>query len=297
MSTKASRTNKTSSDTYETPTQAMGINITPRQPKWTFNRVPVSWGGCPEKTALLGALSLVAPVFEPFACRVLRAHLELITEPKLKMEARAFIGQESHHWKAHERFNNQVLAAQGWDTDNIQADYASAVSKIERTLDSRQLLAVVAAGEHFLYFISMYILDRDIMDDVHKMPQLLFEWHALEEVEHTSIAFDVHQHVYGTGPRSYLGRLGAMRKMVAFLPTVLGKGYKKSFKQYEIALLKAGKTNSTKAAPISGVRLGASALLDAMRYCKPGFHPWNTHDKTHYLKRMPAIVETFDLAG
>lgn len=290
-------TNQASSGDYKTPTQKMGINVKPRQPKWTFNNVPVAWGGSPEKTALLAALSLVAPVFEPWACRVVRDHLDLITEPELKKEARAFIGQESHHWKVHQRFNDQVLVAHGWDVDEIQGDYFCAVGEIDRKHDARQLLATVAAGEHFLYFISMYLLDGDSMEDVHKMPQLMFEWHALEEVEHTSIAFDVYQHVYGESPKNYFGRLGAMNRMLSFLPSVLGTGYKKSLREYDKVMMKSGKKNALKASKFGGWHLGTKAIFDVARFYKPGFHPWKTHDKTHYLKRMPAIVETFDLAG
>lgn len=282
---------------YKTPTEEMGINVKPRQPKWNFHDVPVKWAGTPEKAAFMGALSLVAPVFEPFACRVLRAHLEMIQEPKLKKEARGFIGQESHHWKVHTRFNEQALGAHGWDTDHIQSGYTEAVSSIERTFDLQRQLAIIASGEHFLYFISMYLLDGDLMGDVHELPRLMFEWHALEEVEHTSIAYDVYQHIYGSSPRNYFERLKAMNSMISFLPSVLGEGYKQCLEQYDLALQKAGETCVSHSKGFSKLHLGASALTDVLRFYRPGFHPWKTHDKTHYLERMPAIEETFHMAS
>ena len=282
----------------QTPTQKMGIDITPRRPLWTFHNVPLIWAGTVERTAFMAALSLVAPHFEPFACNVLREHIDKITEPELKKEARGFVGQESHHWKVHQRFNEQALKAQGWNIDELNTHYASAIDKIDRSYDDRMKLAMIAAGEHFLYFISTYILESDMLEDLAQMPQLMFEWHALEEVEHTSVAYDVFQHVYGASASSYFCRVRAMTKLISFLPSVLGQAYKKCLNQLESIVQEPGENGSLARSSKSGaLGLCGSATLDVLRFYRPGFHPWNTHDKTHFLSRMPELVNTFDMAG
>ncbi len=47
---------------------------------------------------------------EPFIINAIREATKHITDPALLAEARAWIGQESHHFRQHRRFNETRMA-------------------------------------------------------------------------------------------------------------------------------------------------------------------------------------------
>jgi predicted metal-dependent hydrolase len=68
-------------------------------------------------------------------------------------------------------------------------------------------LAVTVALEHITAVMAATFLSRpDMLEKIHPEVRALFIWHAIEEVEHKSVAFDVYQKVGG----SYRTRIGAM---------------------------------------------------------------------------------------
>src|SRR5207249_2517508 len=67
-------------------------------------------------------------------------------------------------------------------------------------LTPRQQLAFVIAGEHIIYsFARVFLSDGRAAVGMHPEVRRLLQWHAAEEIEHQSVASDVHRHVYGTG--------------------------------------------------------------------------------------------------
>ncbi len=59
-------------------------------------------------------------------------------------------------------------------------------------------MAITCAFEHFTALLGGYILRHpEVLSTLDDDAVKLWVWHAIEEIEHRAVAFDVYQHVYG----------------------------------------------------------------------------------------------------
>ena len=58
----------------------------------------------PEWSQVVNACSLLMPYLEPFLIDAIREATKRIDDPGLLAEAKAYMGQEAHHYKQHRRF-------------------------------------------------------------------------------------------------------------------------------------------------------------------------------------------------
>ena len=145
------------------------------------------------RTAFFNALSMSFVVGEQYFIDSVRNGLkQLPTDQRehFAAEAAGFIGQEAAHRRIHSLFNGQLLA-QGFDnwierrgakrlTDNAHRDY-------------RVHLAATAATEHFTAIFAHWIMRHpEAFAGAEPRLQTLWQWHAAEESEHRSTAFDVY---------------------------------------------------------------------------------------------------------
>ncbi len=161
---------------------------------------PRHWaGGCAFRTAFFDALSFSFPAGEQFfidAVRMGVAQLDEAGRARFADEVRGFVGQEATHRRVHERFNRQ-LEAQGyvnrWDA-RIRA-------RIARQLEGRGARAWVgatAATEHFTAILSEHLLTHpQVLAGAEPRLRDLWLWHASEESEHRSTAFDLYRALGG----------------------------------------------------------------------------------------------------
>jgi predicted metal-dependent hydrolase len=153
--------------------------------------------GDPVMSHLLAMLSGLFPAGEDFFVRSVRAYRDQITDPELKRQVRAFIGQEAIHGREH-RHLNECLAALGYRTGAIDRFVNWQFKVSERFPGRSRRLAVTAALEHYTATLAGVLLtDERARNMVDPEIRDLFLWHALEECEHKSVAFDVYQHVSG----------------------------------------------------------------------------------------------------
>lgn len=156
--------------------------------------IPTLWFGDHRLlTMLLTALSGVFPEGERMFMRSVRHYEKNIQDPELRKQVKAFIGQEAHHGKEHHAFNEfmeskgvPVMAIDKFTKDGIQWE--------ESMFPPKVLLARTCALEHFTAIFAETLLQNphliDAMDDRMKP---IWIWHAIEESEHKSVAFDVYQ--------------------------------------------------------------------------------------------------------
>ncbi len=164
--------------------------------------VPRHWlGGDAFRTALFNALSMSFPAGEQFFIDAVRAGLAQLPaeqRPRFEAEVRGFIGQEATHRRIHALFNGH-LARQG-----LVNHWAPRIARRIRQLegkDVRLALGVTAATEHFTAILAEYLLAREApLAGAEPRLQALWRWHASEEAEHRSTAFDLYRALGGDEP-------------------------------------------------------------------------------------------------
>ncbi len=191
---------------------ASGVStgIIPRNIHFEFEEnLPLDWhSNDPAITHLYDALSLTFPEGEKFFVDSVRHYADRIDDPELKARVDDFIKQESIHAREHRSYN-RLLAAHGVDTSFVDWLMNHGVAFMRKTPKKFQL-AVTCADEHLTALFAEAILsDPRIMKDAHPFYQDLWRWHAMEEEEHKSVAYDVYQTVSG-GVGGYLLRVSAM---------------------------------------------------------------------------------------
>jgi len=164
----------------------------PRTPRLGFSGVPKRWfGGSAAATQVANGVNLLFPAGERFFVRSVRHYLDRLDDPRLVAEVRGFFGQEGRHAQAHERFFD-TLREQGYDVDAVLRPYEElAYGRIEKMTTPALRLAVTVALEHFTAILAEDALEADDLAGAHPVMRQLLEWHALEELEHKAVAFDV----------------------------------------------------------------------------------------------------------
>jgi len=155
-------------------------------------------GGDAFRTALFNALSMSFPVGEQFFIDSVRQGVAALPPEQrapFDAEVRGFIGQEATHRRIHALFNEH-LARQGL-VNHWEARIRRRVRQLEGK-DPRAALGVTAATEHFTAILATYLLGCAApLAGAEPRLQTLWRWHASEESEHRSTAFDVYRALGG----------------------------------------------------------------------------------------------------
>lgn len=168
--------------------------------------VPASWHIAGESVSqFFNAMSLFFPKGEKFFIHSVRAHRNQVLDDALRDDVQRFVQQEAAHSREH-RFFNAVLQKNGFRVDHL--DIRMFAQPLDEVSESRQL-AMTIAMEHFTASLAHEILQHRLVISGDERVRALWRWHAAEEIEHKSVAFDVFRAAYGSGPRAYLLRCGA----------------------------------------------------------------------------------------
>jgi uncharacterized protein len=139
------------------------------------------------------------PYLEPWFIHNIRTAAEQVSDPQLKADAEGFIKQEARHAQQHRAWN-QVLARRypGFEALEEALKQKLAASKDRDSLAAR--LAWTAGFEAITYQVVCFIIgERDTwLQGADPNLIAMLTWHAAEEVEHKSVAFDVYQAVHGS---------------------------------------------------------------------------------------------------
>lgn len=149
----------------------------------------------PVMSHVLTALSSTFPIGEQFFVHSVRNVRDKVKDERLLAQIAAFIGQEAMHSKAHAEFND-AWRRDDYQLDNFQA-WLARRDEFIRTVHPKLQLAITCAFEHFTALLGGYILRHpEILSTLDEDATKLWVWHAIEEIEHRSVAFDVYQTVY-----------------------------------------------------------------------------------------------------
>ncbi len=167
--------------------------ITIRRPNLPFDpSIPKHWAdGNPVASHIFNALNLTFPEGERFFIQAVNDHVADIADPSLKQQARAFAGQEAVHGREHERYFD-ILRAQGYRIDPFVRRFERFI-RITSRMPRSLRLAMTAGAEHYTATLGHFAIANPEMRKFHPTMQALIVWHAVEEVEHKAVAYDVMQ--------------------------------------------------------------------------------------------------------
>jgi uncharacterized protein len=188
-------TQVTAEKSYQNRPKAIGITV--RRPQFNPKAIRRHYfANSPVMSHLLTALSSTFPIGEQFFVHSVRNVRDKVTDEKLQAQIAAFIGQEAMHSKAHAEFND-AWRKDDYNLDRFQAWLGRKDSYV-KNLHPKIQLAITCAFEHFTALLGGYILRHpEVLSTLDDDAVKLWVWHAIEEIEHRSVAFDVYQAVYG----------------------------------------------------------------------------------------------------
>ncbi len=222
---------------------------------------------------LVAILSAVFPPGEESFIRSVRRFSDRVSDPALKRRVATFIGQESVHGQEHRRFNDNLIKSGYPFVSLFTFEHDSlrqrAVERIEKMSPGYVHLAMTAAAEHYTATLAERVLSSD---DIQAIPadlegRHLLNWHAMEELEHKAVAFDVYRTV--GGPEWI--RIGVMAVMYIF--TIPGAA---------LGVMLSILTDPRGWRPIKLIRQAhyvfrgpilKGLMADLRKYMRPGFHP------------------------
>ena len=235
----------------------------------TEHDVPKQWHAAGKAvTTFFDNLSIFFPAGERFFMQSVRAHQKAVVDVQLLREVRAFCGQEGVHGREHGRYNER-LKASGYPIDAMESRVESLLRLVSRVTPRRVQLAATCALEHFTALMAHMLLgDPHVMDRAHPAMAALWKWHAAEENEHKTVAYDVYLAAGGNYPERVVVMLAAS---VVFWGKVF---------EHQVRMMHADGTLTSLAEWQSLVKFllvdpgpmrGVVRLYFA--YYRPGFHP------------------------
>ncbi len=153
----------------------------------------------PFKTAWFNAMSITFPLGEKFFIDSVRHYIDRIDDPKLLEDVRGFCGQEGFHRREHQRYNETLCAARGYDLALMERRLDRNIQLANKMMSPKERLAATAAMEHVTAILAESALSPDdpMVGSAESVMRDMWNWHAAEELEHKSVAFDVYRAVGG----------------------------------------------------------------------------------------------------
>ncbi|WAJ35786.1 metal-dependent hydrolase [Pseudomonas sp. GOM7] len=258
------------------PVRRMDFSFTATPKYWFYND--------PFMSQFMNNLSSLFPYGEKFFVDSVRAVRDEITDPQLKKDISAFIGQEAMHSKEHAAYNDYANE-HGIDLERLELRIKVLLEWTTRFSTKKHRLAATCALEHFTATMAEQLLKREDLTTQMNDPKLyqLWMWHAIEENEHKAVCYDVYQNLYG----GYFTRVFVMMMTTVMFAGVIGwfqlhllrkDGQLFNWRSWALGLRK-----------LFGPREGffTKMIGPYLDYYRPGFHP-KDHDTTELENRWRA---------
>ncbi|WP_034387006.1 metal-dependent hydrolase [Comamonas composti] len=155
--------------------------------------IPVHWLNreC-HRTRFYDAMSIMFPEGErAFIDSVAHYRSRIPADSPLGRDVAGFIGQEALHTREHRRYNARLEAA-GAPVARLEKIVADQRKFANRHLSPRVRLAITICLEHYTAMFADQLLSHPkALSGAESRMHKLWRWHAVEEAEHKSVAFDV----------------------------------------------------------------------------------------------------------
>lgn len=266
------------------PPAPSAARIRPRTPKVAFSEVPKHWfANSGPATHIANGVNLLFPAGERFFVRAVKRYLDRFdaeADAALVADIKGFFGQEGRHANAHEKFF-ETLRAQGYDLDAILGPFEKWEARIEKAAHPALRLSVTVALEHFTAILAEDALTEGALVYADPAMRRLFEWHALEELEHKAVAFDVLARVHPSYALRMAGLAAGATLLGGFWLFATRELLRQDGVPFPVAMreLRKMRTNAAKNGEHFPKPIFGRVFVRGIReYLRPGFHP---NDKDH----------------
>jgi len=255
------------------------LQISPRNLKFAREADTQRWwaGGDPIATAWYNALSVTFPAGETFFIESVRRFEKQVPED-LAVQIKAFVKQEAFHTREHNAFNARVKDA-GYDIARMEADVQARLDKARETHPVVQL-GLTTALEHFTAIFAHSALKQpELLNGADMEAQRMWGWHAIEEIEHKSVAFDTYRHATRDVPQFKRWMIRSMTFLNVSWNFITGR-----WREALELLAQDGITGLEAWWKLSWLLWGKPGLVRRvffawLAYFRPGFHPWQVDDR------------------
>jgi uncharacterized protein len=263
-----------------------------RKPRLDFSRSIDRFylGGNPVKTHIFNALNLLFPDGERFFVKSVHDHAQDVADSQLLRDVRAFAGQEGQHAHQHERFFEN-LAQQGYSFERL-LDRFQKLARWSKNVPRPIRLAITAGAEHYTATMAAGLLESGILDECDPTMRNLMTWHALEEIEHKHVAYDVLVACYPktSYPLRQIGFIAATAVIASF-----------TFAGLRMLLIQDGKRGRLSRAQFQAARAELNRGRELrfrrklrgalLKYLVPGFHPSQQDDRAVLERFTPEVAQ------
>lgn len=251
--------------------------LSEKTPRYWMNNNP--W-----TTHFMHAMSVTFPGGERFFMEAVKAHQAQVQDPELKRDIRQFCGQEAIHGQQHDLLNTW-MDQHRLPGSRLTAFVDQRLNKgFNSLLPAKFRLSQTAGLEHITAIMGSALLENEkIMQDMDPQVRPLWVWHALEEIEHKAVAYDVLQTVdssywlraLGFAVSSTIFAFGTVAFMTLFL--ILDRqifNLRAAWKFFAV-LINTG--------------YAKSVMTAYFQYYHPRFHPWKVDDRLLMAKAQDSI--------
>lgn len=251
-------------------------------------------GSNPVTTHFFNALQALFPEGERFFMDAARDVRDQVGQDRLPVELREqirlFIRQEALHGREHDAWTTALIelgyvGMEGFDL-RLKRDNRWARKKIPPLWR----LSMTAAAEHFTASLAhLFVYQRpDLVEHAASPFRELLVYHALEELEHKAVCFDLYQQAQG----GYLLRAAGMVFVTADLLWRLHN-------RQQYLLKKDGLWNARTRAEMRRLLWGQQGIMRVLapyllQYFRPDFHPWETDERKDLLEKFAAELHVVD---
>lgn len=260
------------------PTPA-DLALTVRDRRFVRAPADLRWwlAGDPIASAWFAVLSATFPRGEVFFVESVNACREG-APPRLAQAIRAFVTQEINHTREHLALNKAMCEA-GYDL-TLTATNVDRLLGLAKARPPIVNLAATAALEHFTAIVAHELLaDPAYLAGSDPQIAALWRWHAIEEIEHKGVAYDLWLHATRHWGRWQRWRLKAVTMLAISTRFVVYRcqetldllaqegltGWRTKLRLFNYLLRRPGLLR--KAFPVW------------LAFFRPGFHPWQVDDR------------------
>jgi hypothetical protein len=251
-------------------------------------------GGDPVTTHFFNALQAMFPEGERFFMESARDVRDMLGKDNIPAELneqiRLFIRQEAMHGREHDAWTTALISLGyiGMEGFDLKLKRDNKWSK--KHLKPLWRLSMTAASEHFTASLAhLFIYKRpDFIEKAASPFRELLVYHAMEEVEHKAVCYDLYNEAKG----GYFLRVAGMIFVTFDLLIRLRN-------RQEYLLKKDGQWTPENRKKMRDLLWGKGGIMRVlapylMQYFRPDFHPWETDERRDLLAKYQQEMQVID---